>query len=84
MEKTILNPAPGSDIPDTDSIVTDIPYDGADLFVSDMEDANSSVSQALSKKRKIAICSPPKEGSTKTLKTGQPMSMIKINFDMGM
>ena len=84
LEKTVLNPAPGSDIPDTDSILTDLAYDGSDSFVSDMEEAISSVSQALKKKKKIALSSPPKTDSERGQSPRkQAMSMIKIDFDMG-
>ena len=81
----MLTPAPGTETPDTASIITDLDYDGTDSFVSDMEDALSSVSKALDKQKKIAINDPPSaESSRDRNKPNRPQNMITIMFDMRM
>ena len=77
MDQTILPVRSDSDIPDTESIITSFEYDGADDFVSDMEEANKATSVALDEKNAFN-----NKSSGSGTNSSEPQKMVAVEFDM--
>ena len=72
MDQTMLPVRPESDFPDTESIITSFEYDGADDFVSDMEEASKTTTESLQVDRNAF-------NTQRRKSTGK---MVAVEFDM--
>ena len=67
-----------TDIPDTESIISGHEYDGSDAFVSDMEEALKSATEALRGERNAI----PARSSSSNRDLSPPSPMVEVEFDM--